>query len=380
MGWITWSKKGNGNAPGQYFPVSLHPTSYFPKHHYKIEMKNFFEWIISLTGIAVSILLVASWGSGFVNPVNNWFVSILALTFPYVFLLAIPVALLGLAVKNIKSWILIVLMVLTSGTFRKSFFNQSLKPSYSVTSSLSLITHNIGSSLEGNQRIKWSFYKNMDADILCFQEWYEPTNARPIKDSIMQYYKSTLKQNPNPWPIFTRYPILNQGEIRSKAIGNGVTWADILYEKDTIRIYNVHLVSNRISNQTEALMNGDNLRKKNSARRVIDVMKRYRNALKIRVEQARIIKTHINKSPYPVILAGDFNDIPSSFVFRHMQKGLFDSFYKSGNGMAYTYAGKLPFLRIDHVLYDHSFICQDIQIKRVNYSDHFPVKVKMAMK
>ena len=240
------------------FSSIIAPDKLFSLAALKFEMKKFFEWIISLTGIAVSILLAASWVSGFINPVKNWFVSILALTFPYVFLLAIPVAFLGLTIKNIKFWILIILLVLTSGTFRKSFFNQSLKPSYSSAHALSLITHNIGSSLEGNQRIKWSFYKNTDADILCFQEWYEPTNARPIKDSIMQHYKSTLKQNPNPWPIFSRYPILNQGEIRSKAIGNGVTWADILYQKDTIRIYNVHLVSNRISNQTEALMNGDN--------------------------------------------------------------------------------------------------------------------------
>lgn len=343
-------------------------------------MKKFFEWIISITGIAVSILLTTSWVGGFANPVNTWIVSILALTFPYIFLIAIPIAFFGLAVKNRKAWILIALLVLTSTTFRKSFFNQSITASHTTANSFSLVTHNIGSSLQGNQRIKWSFYKNMNTDILCFQEWYEPTNAKPIKDSLLQYYKSTLNQNPNPWPIFTKYPIVHQGEIRSKAIGNGMTWADILYQKDTIRIYNVHLVSNRISNQTEALMNTDNLSKKNIARRVIDVMKRYKNALKIRVEQAHFIKMHINKSPHPVILAGDFNDIPSSYIYRYMQKGLFDSFYESGSGMAYTYAGKLPFLHIDHVLYDHSFDCNDIQIKRVNYSDHFPVKVMMTKK
>jgi len=341
-------------------------------------MKKFFDWFISLTGIAVSILLIAAWVSGFVNPVNNWLVSILALTFPYIFLIAIPIAFWGLVVKNVKAWILIALLVLTSTTFRKSFFNQSITANQSTSNAFSLLTHNIGSSLKGNQRIKWSFYKNTDADILCFQEWYEPTHARAIKDSLLKNYKSTLNQNQNPWPIFTKYPILHQGEIRSKAIGNGVTWADILYQKDTIRIYNVHLVSNRISNQTEALMNADNLRKKNIARRVLDVMKRYRNALKIRVEQSRIIKSHINTSPHPVILAGDFNDIPSSYVYRYMQKGLYDSFYETGSGMAYTYAGKLPFLHIDHVLFDHSFDCTDIQIKRVNYSDHFPVKVWMT--
>jgi endonuclease/exonuclease/phosphatase family metal-dependent hydrolase len=343
-------------------------------------MKKFFEWIISLTGIAVSILLVASWLSGFVNPVNNWIVSILALTFPYIFLIAIPIACWGLIIKNVKTWVLIALLILTSTTFRKSFFNQSITVTPSAANSFSLITHNIGSSLEGNQRIKWSFYKNADADILCFQEWHLPSNARPIKDSLIQNYNSTLNQHPNPWPIFTKYTILQQGEIRSKAIGNGMTWADVLYKKDTIRIYNVHLVSNRISNQTESLMNGDNLRKKNIARKVMDVMKRYRNALKIRVEQTRIIKAHINTSPHPVILAGDFNDIPSSYVYRYMQKGLYDSFFESGSGMAYTYAGKLPFLHIDHVLYDQSFDCNDIQIKRVNYSDHFPVKVWMTKK
>lgn len=342
-------------------------------------MKAFIEKFISLTGISVTIILLASWLAGFINPQQNWVVSILCLVFPYIFLLGMIFAFLGLLIKNSKSWGLIVLLISTSSTFRKSFFNQSFHTAIQ-SASFDLMTHNIGSSLDGNKKLTWAFYQKINADIYCLQEWNEFTTARTIKDSLFRHYTSSIKYINNPWPIFSKFPILTAGELRSKAKGNGATWANIVYGKDTIRIYNVHLVSNRISGQTEELLNAETIKSKNSVRRILDVLKRYRNASTLRVDQAKILKQHMIRSPYPVILAGDFNDIPSSYIYRQLQKGLDDSFLQAGSGMAYTYAGKLPFLHIDHILYDPDFECQNLQIKRTAYSDHFPVKVKIGIK
>jgi endonuclease/exonuclease/phosphatase family metal-dependent hydrolase len=167
--------------------------------------------------------------------------------------------------------------------------------------------------------------------------------------------------------------------LNSPAKGNGATWADILYLQDTIRVYNVHLVSNRISGQTEDLMASANLSNANTWQKITRVLRRYKNALLQRTTQAEALKKHMLQSPFPVILAGDFNDIPSSFVFRLLRKEMNDVWLNAGNGLAYTYAGRLPFLHIDHILTKGNMRGVDFKILRVNYSDHYPVMAKLKV-
>ena len=340
-------------------------------------MSKFLNKIYLPFGIFTALALIFSFLSGTIDPRTMWSAAFLSLLFPYLYLLGILVAFIGLLIKNHRAWILMVLLMCMSALFRKSFFNISINSK--AKKSLLVLSHNIGSSIAGTQPAKWAYYENIHADIYCFQEWVTNANSiRYIKDSLIHQYHTTLNKDPNFWPIFSKYPILYQGEINSPAIGNGATWADILYLKDTIRIYNVHLVSNRISGQTEALMtNTPSIRDANTWQRIKGVLRRYKNALLQRTIQAEKLNQHIASCKYPVILAGDFNDIPSSYVFKLLSKNMHDAWYDSGNGLAYTYAGRLPFLHIDHVLTKGNIEAVDFEISRVNYSDHYPIMSRL---
>jgi endonuclease/exonuclease/phosphatase family metal-dependent hydrolase len=92
-----------------------------------------------------------------------------------------------------------------------------------------------------------------------------------------------------------------------------------------------------------------------------------------RALQAQVVKNHINKSPFPVIVAGDFNDTPVSYTYRKIRKGLNDSFVKSGYGAGFTYKGNYPPNRIDYILYDNALINSYFEILRVRHSDHYPI-------
>ena len=328
----------------------------------------------TLGATLAGILLLLSWWSPHIDPRQFWPAAFLGLFFPYLYILCLLIAVLGLILKKHRAWLMVLVLVLCVNLFRKTFINFSFSGGEGY---LSILTHNVGSSLKGNKKPLWSFYTSLQPDILCFQEWHSGSPLFRLKDSLENKYHHTTSSKTNFWPVFSKFPIIRQGELVSKAPGNGCTWADIQYiqnnTSDTLRVYNVHLVSNKISDQTEQLMQTRDLPDKTTWNKIKRVMQKYRKSLHLRVNQAIELKKHMNQSRHPIILAGDFNDIPASYVYRLLHANLDDAFIKKGNGLAYTYAGKLPFLHIDNILTSKQIKMSTLTIKRVNYSDHYPV-------
>jgi len=92
-----------------------------------------------------------------------------------------------------------------------------------------------------------------------------------------------------------------------------------------------------------------------------------------KTEVVQVVKDYLNRSPYPVIVAGDFNDTPVSYAYRKIRKGLSDSFVSSGYGAGFTYRGNYPPNRIDYILYDNKLTSVNFEIIKVKYSDHYPI-------
>lgn len=331
--------------------------------------------------ILLGLLLFLSWCSPLIDPRQFWPAAFLGLLFPYLYIICGLIAVVGLFLKIHKAWLMVGILLISINLFRKTVFNISLA---SERGDLSILTHNIGSSIKGNKKPQWSFYRNLNPDVLCFQEWNSISTPVAIKDSLEKKYHHPTLAKTNFWPIFSKFPIIKQGELLSAAPGNGCTWVDVAYKygdkQNTIRIYNVHLVSNKISDQTEQLMQARDLPDINTWNNIKRVLRKYKRSLTLRVEQAINIKRHINQSPYPVILAGDFNDIPASYVYRILHEDLEDGFIEQGSGSAHTYAGRLPFLHIDNVFSSSSIPVSRLNIQRVNYSDHYPVMAEIKLK
>ena len=77
--------------------------------------------------------------------------------------------------------------------------------------------------------------------------------------------------------------------------------------------------------------------------------------------------------------ATDLNDTPVSYVYQVLSDNLQDSFCERGFGFDFTYAGKIPGLRIDYVFVDDHFKILDHQVPKLELSDHYPVLVRMEM-
>lgn len=101
---------------------------------------------------------------------------------------------------------------------------------------------------------------------------------------------------------------------------------------------------------------------------------------RIRAAQVREIRAETDASPYPVILAGDFNDTPSSYTYREMKGALTDGFRRCGNGYGGTFRYLGGLLRIDYVFYDDTFECVRYYMPSEVVSDHKVVIAELRFK
>ena len=96
-------------------------------------------------------------------------------------------------------------------------------------------------------------------------------------------------------------------------------------------------------------------------------------AYKARAVQADTIASIRNRSPYKVIICGDFNDVPVSYAYTKIKGNLKDAFSETGFGLGWTLNLSIYKFRIDYVLYDATFTTNYFNISKVKYSDHYPV-------
>ena len=101
---------------------------------------------------------------------------------------------------------------------------------------------------------------------------------------------------------------------------------------------------------------------------------------KIHFEQARLIKSELNKSALPFVFCGDLNSVPASYVYQHISKNLNDAFLSTGFGFGGTYDSISPTLRIDVVLMDQRLKSTQHQTPHLHLSDHYPNLVDIQLR
>ncbi|NJM94663.1 MAG: endonuclease/exonuclease/phosphatase family protein [Cytophagales bacterium] len=176
--------------------------------------------------------------------------------------------------------------------------------------------------------------------------------------------------------IFSKYPIVDQGLIRhpafDKSSANNGIFVDLLVKGDTLRIVNVHLQS--MSILEEELTNPESCKTRTG------MWPPPAHGFARRASQVEGLLASQSTCPHPVIVCGDFNDLPYSYTYLRMRSWLHSSFEDAGSGLGFTYNGKLFFLRIDNIFY-HPARLQALEyrvLRALSYSDHFPIRARFA--
>ncbi len=153
---------------------------------------------------------------------------------------------------------------------------------------------------------------------------------------------------------------------RKPYLGCSGTYSSILvgpYDSQ-LRIIGVHLRTTGMS----IVNNGRGVDGNNDLARMRQMMRENR---KIRILQAKSIRKTLFKTDEPIIIAGDFNSMPYSRVYRILKgDDLADSFIEAGAGKGSTYRLLKDKIRIDYMLYSDDIECVGAQIVDDKVSDH----------
>ncbi len=220
-------------------------------------------------------------------------------------------------------------------------------------------------------------------DVLCLQE-HSRLGQKHLEAALNFPYKHYSTKN-NFVALYSKFPIINKGNIEnfSKSNASDCIWADIVVQKDTIRVYSAHFEANRKDGKIPKKVVLNKKEPPVDYSIAIGLLTFYQKFSSKRVTQAQLIKAHQKNSPYPSIICGDVNDTSQSHVYKILADGQTDSFRSRGKGMGATFGStlknKLAFLRIDYIFSDPSFSVLNHHIFANRFSDHALIETSLRL-
>lgn len=328
--------------------------------------------IFILANILLFIATIMSYMAPFVNPTKAWIFPFFATSYFWLLISNALFIMFWVALRN-KIWLLSFFALLLGIPHLGSYFSLSLDRS--ETDDLSIMTFNTGGRFSRPPEMTDSTYQQefkeliqgrKKPSILCLQESaYKKFYTEQLAYDYHQRVGSTT--------ILSDFEIADKGSIKFDDTSNRIVWADLLIDNKTLRIVNMHLQSNGVSNQTEDLVNNPDLGERKTWSDMKSVISKIKHASKTRTLQALEAKNFIKSSPHPTLVVGDFNDTPMSYTYRKLARNYTDAFKAKGNGLGITYAGSIPGLRIDYILGSKEIDFTSYKCPDVKLSDHYPV-------
>ena len=215
-----------------------------------------------------------------------------------------------------------------------------------------------------------------NVDIFLFQEI---TSNRIKQVNKIVKFQHLVQPKGKRIAILSRYPVIASGTIEFSSVNHLAIWADLEVGKNKIiRSYTLHLQSSYLDRDAIEAVAAGKVREKETWFGAWELIKVYKKHASARVKQAEKILEHIQKSPYPVVVGGDFNEPPTSYVYHQFNRQLKDAFRSAGRGFGSTYAGKIPLMKIDFLFYDPRLRILKHEIERKPFSDHYPVRTHLT--
>ena len=361
--------------------------------------RRFTKGIFVLSNIIVAVLfLLGCYASAF-NATTFWFLGLLTLASLYFLLILIIFFVFWLFVK--PKYVLISLITIAAawlplGQIIKIKQGEDFKIA-KLPNSLRIMSWNVEhfDILEHKKHPErkqemLDLINNYAPDVACFQEMvggdfdstainYVPRMAEQL--NYKYYYYSYDKRddfdNKHHYGIitFSRFPIIQKftyspPELNYNSIFQSI---DIAKDNDTFRVFNIHLQSLKFSDVNRQYLEAPTLNGEIDLEKSKNIISKFKTGFAKRKLQSERVKKSMNESPYKVILCGDFNDVPNSYAYNTIGKGLRNAYAEKGSGIGRTFSSISPTLRIDNIFVDKKLMVEQFVRVKKKLSDHFPI-------
>jgi len=324
------------------------------------------KFLYALNVLAVVALLFA-YISPYVNPADTRLFGVFGLGYSFILILNALFVIYWLIAKPKVALMSLMFIIFGFSSITNSIGFHKEKE---IEGGLKVMSYNVGGThlkfSNKNKKENIKAFKDFilleQPDIICMQE---RTNWQ------VDIYKDIFPNFEN-YPdkgvgtcIYSRHPIKEKGVIANDTPFNNARWVDIEVNGKLLRIYSLHLSSNKVTNLT------DNV--KEIWDESIYILNKYNLHSIRRVKQMEQILAHAKKCKHPVLITGDFNDVSQSYIYKMIAKEYKDTFKEHGHGFAKTFHTRFPGLRIDFAFADKRIPVLDFDIVDTDLSDHYPI-------
>lgn len=363
--------------------------------------KRFFIFVNMLAALIFLVACLAA----YCNPYRYWFVALLGVGFIFITVIILGFLIFWLVIGS--RWALLSMALLLTGWFQiRTLFIINIPSGFQQqkqVGAVRVLTWNVARFDEMNKIVKGgtsnrlnilNYIRDQDADVICIQEFFE--SRRPELFDLNVPYISKQLNFPYHYfavdhvtatgayehgiALFSRYPIVDSFRIRypgpdSLRASESLIMATIDVNGKKINVFTTHLQSFLFTgNEYRGLRTIKNADDKDSVLEAgKSIAKKFKHSYRYRSIQADIVRDQLDRSRYPEIICGDFNDVPNSYTYFTIKGYRQDAFVKKGFGLGRTFVFISPTLRIDYIIADPGFTVLQCKKEKLPYSDHFPV-------
>lgn len=320
--------------------------------------------------------------------IEHWVTGFIMMTMPFAMLGCLVITIMWLFIRPARIILPIIVLLIGYPFIRRTIaFNKSIDSSQSF----SVLSYNVygfynGEYEQNKQKADalMTYSTDYEADIKCFQEFFNVGQRfngfpNPLKDISKKnpYYVTNSKDENDGFialVIFSKYPIIHHQSVQFGGYNsNGYVVADIARKHDTIRVINIQLQSMgiRVAKVVNEVKVKDYQEAKKESRDILSLLKK---GFIQHTEEIKPIEKLIDESPYPVIICGDFNEMPYGSAYGHIRDRLKNAFEEAGQGFGFTLNRSPRFVRIDNQFCSEAIQVTDFKTHHhITLSDHYPI-------